>query len=192
MGCLRDLSNKALMDRVKSSDHEAFALLYDRLWESMYVKAFSILRHESQAKDIVQEVWISVWERRHKIENNNIEGFLLNAVRFKVYNLFRDSKSKRVLLEEFREYYNLNRNINNVEEFVSLNETMTIIQNSIEVLPNKCREVFELSRFHGLKNKEIAQKMDISQRTVETHISNALKSLKGKVALIVFILLALF
>lgn len=192
MGCLRDLSSKALMDRVKSSDHEAFALLYDRLWESMYVKAFSILRHESQAKDIVQEVWISVWERRHKIENNNIEGFLLNAVRFKVYNLFRDSKSKRVLLEEFREYYNLNRNINNVEEFVSLNETMTIIQNSIEVLPNKCREVFELSRFHGLKNKEIAQKMDISQRTVETHISNALKSLKGKVALIVFILLALF
>lgn len=185
------VTNKELMDRIKNSDETAFSILYDRLWESMYTKAFAILKNEAQAKDIIQEVWISLWERRMLIENYNIEGYLFNSIRFKIYNLFRDSKNKVSLVEEFLDYFNNSKSNNNIEDVLNLKETQTLINASIQSLPNKCRRVFELSRFHGMKNSEIANEMNISQRTVETHISNALKVLKKTVAFLLFIFFTL-
>jgi RNA polymerase sigma-70 factor (ECF subfamily) len=77
-----DVSNHELMKRIKNSDHYAFTTLYNRLWESHYTKAFSLTGNKSIAQDTVQEVWISFWERREKIQNDNIEGYLIKAIRF--------------------------------------------------------------------------------------------------------------
>ncbi|MCF7567983.1 RNA polymerase sigma-70 factor [Sabulilitoribacter arenilitoris] len=180
------------MRRIKNSDHHAFKLLYDRLWESLYVRAFSILGDKNIAKDIVQEVWISFWERRAEISNDNIEGYLLRAVRFKVYNEFRNSKYKNKLIGEFLQSYKPNLKTNNVEQTIQLKDTEKAILEAVNSLPNKCKRVFELSRFEGMKNEEIAQKLNISKRTVETHISNALKVLKNNVALSLAVFLELF
>lgn len=187
-----DISNHDLMRRIKNSDHYAFKLLHDRLWESLYVRAFSILGDKNIAKDIVQEVWISFWERRGEISNENIEGYLLRAVRFKVYNEFRNSKYKNKLIGEFLQSYKPNLQTNNVEQYIQLKDTEKAILEAVNILPNKCKHVFELSRFEGMKNEEIAQKLNISKRTVETHISNALKALKNNVALSLTVFLELF
>lgn len=185
-------SNKILMERIKCSDERAFSILYDRLWEKMYRKAYSILDNKYKAKDIVQEVWINFWERRLKIENDNIEGYLLNSVRFKVFNEFRNSKNKSSLIDDFIKSNNATAASNNIYNEINLKETQFIINNSIKSLPKKCKEVFELSRLDGLKNKEIALKLNLSQRTVETHISNALKNLRKKVALGLTIIFLIF
>ncbi len=187
-----DTSNHELMIRIKNSDHHAFKILYNRLWEPLYVRAFSILGDKNIAKDIVQDVWISFWERRQEINNDNIEGYLLRAVRFKVYNEFRNSKYRNKLIEEFVQNYNPLLQTNNIEQVIQLKDTEKIILKAVSTLPKKCKEVFELSRFEGLKNDEIAKKLNISKRTVETHISNALKVLKNNVALGFAILLELF
>lgn len=189
---MNKISNKILMERIKSSDQKAFGVLYDRFWESMYLKAFAVLSNKSKAKDIVQEVWISLWERRHKIDNNNIEGYLFNAIRFKIFNEFRNSKNKKTLIDNYIKSYNTLNTSNNIDDIINLKETQNLIQDSVEKLPKKCKEVFVLSRYDGLKNNEIAQKLEISQRTVETHISNALKVLKNSVALGLTFLLSIF
>lgn len=180
---LKNLTDSDLVVRIQNSDHKAFAVLYERFWESMYVKSFSILQEKNKAKDIVQEVWISVWERRNSIENNNIKGYLFTALRYKIYNEFRDSKHKNVLIQDFIQFHQSYNSSNNIEDEISLKETEHLISSSVKKLPRKCKEVFELSRYDGLKNNEIAQKLSISQRTVETHISNALKLLKNNAAL---------
>ncbi len=182
-----NISSEVLMERVKRSDQEAFNMLYDRFWEQMYIKALSILGDRNTAKDIVQEIWISVWERRNIIDNNNIEGYLFRAVRFKVYNEFRNVKYRDKLIEEFVQNHNAQISTNNIEENMQLKDTETIIFSAVNGLPKKCKQVFELSRFEGLKNNEIADKLNISQRTVETHISNALKVLK-KHTILLFLL----
>ncbi|MDO6738210.1 RNA polymerase sigma factor [Wenyingzhuangia sp. 2_MG-2023] len=111
------------MDQIKKSDEKAFSLLYGRFWEQMYSKAFSILKDEGQAKDVVQEVWISVWERRMVIDNSNIKGYLINAVRFKTFNYLRYSKKKHLLVEEFLDVYNKDVQSNNIEELVDFKDT---------------------------------------------------------------------
>ena len=179
MNDINQLTNQDLMERVKNcSDQEAFQVLYNRIWDKMYVRAFSILGNRSDAKDIIQEVWINFWERRDKIENNNIEGYLFNALRFKIYNEFRNSKTRNKLVEEFIKYHISVKATNNIDNVINLNDTKKIIESSINKLSSKCKEVFVLSRYEGLKNNEIAQKLDISQRTVETHISNAINKIR--------------
>lgn len=185
----KEMSNKMLMDFIRDSDEKAFSMLYDRLWEPMYTKAYSLLKSHDEAKDVIQEIWISVWERREVIENNNIEGFLFNALRFKVFNQFRNSKNKLPLITEFLEVYNVHNASNSTDDLMSFNETQALLNASITKLPHKCREVFELSRFHGFKNSEIAAQMNISQRTVETHVSNALKVLKKNLTFLLFTLM---
>ena len=179
----QNLSNKMLMERIKKSNQKAFELLYDRFWEQMYTKAFSILKDEFKSKEFVQEVWISIWERRFEIENDNIEGYLFNALRFKIYNEFRNTKNKNVLIEDFIKSCKSDNISNNIDDVINLYETQYLITSLVEKLPKKCQEVFKLSRYDGLKNNEISKKLSISQRTVETHISNALKVLKNNIAL---------
>ena len=186
------ISNHELMERVKNSDHQAFNILYERLWEVLYIKTYSILGDKNIAKDIVQDVWISLWERRDKVVNDNIKGYLIRAVRLKVYNEFRNSKYKSQLIQEFIQTYNSSLETNSVEQSMQFKETESRILKAVNRLPKKCKQVFELSRYDGLKNEEIAEKLNISRRTVETHISNALKVLKNNIALGLAMFLDLF
>lgn len=176
------------MERVKRSDYKAYKLLYERLWESLYIKAFSMLGDKDLAKDIIQNVWISFWERRLEIKNDNIEGYLMNAVRFKIYNEFRNLKYQHNLMQEFVYQLKSTPVTNNVEDLINFNATKKQIDVIVNRLPKRCKEVFELSRYEGMRNNEIAKKLNISQRTVETHISNALKILKSNLALSLLLL----
>ena len=182
------VTNKELMERVKRSDYKAYKLLYERLWESLYIKAFSMLGDKDLAKDIIQNVWISFWERRLEIKNDNIEGYLMNAVRFKIYNEFRNLKYQHNLMQEFVYQLKSTPVTNNVEDLINFNATKKQIDVIVNRLPKRCKEVFELSRYEGMRNNEIAKKLNISQRTVETHISNALKILKSNLALSLLLL----
>ena len=176
------------MQGVKDSDEKSFRKLYDSLWRPLYIRVYTILRDRQLSEDIIQEVWTDLWQRRNQIENNNIEAYLFAAVRFKAYNEYRNSKNRKIILETLLANFN-SESHNNIEEYIYQAETKEMLLRCIEILPPKCQKVFQLSRFEGLKNKEISQQLNISQRTVENHISNALKVLKAETSSLITVLI---
>jgi len=160
--------------KVKKSDTTAFNKLFKLLWEPLFVFAQSLTMDQDIAKDIVQEVWIDYWNRRQKIEIKNIQSYLYQAVRFKIYNHFRDTNFNSVQLAVISEIYIASE----IEQQSDLEDTLLSINKSIKVLPLRCKEIFRLSKFEGITNDEIATRLGISKRSVENQLSIALKIVK--------------
>lgn len=171
------MSIKLLKNKNKreSFQQNTFEKLYDEHWEALYTRAFSVLNNQALATDVVQDVWVDFWENRDEIKDINLEGYLFNSLRFRIFKEFRKQKYENKLVQDFvylADEYNV------TDEDIDYNETLDKLYEVIDLFPDRCKEIFLLSRFKGLKNKEIAKKLNISQRTVETQISKALKILR--------------
>lgn len=189
-GELNNLSSQILFQMLKDGNELAYQILFDRLWERMYILAFSLLHNREAAKDLVQEIWIDLWERKHTIENRNIEAFLLQATRFKVYKLLRNSKSIG-FSQELLDRLQLPKS-EDVMSVIIAKETKSRIDDIVDSLPPKCNQVFVLSRYQGLGNAEISEMLNISKRTVETHVSNALSKIKKELAVSLIVIGLIF
>ncbi len=174
---INSITDFELMERIKQSDEYAFRMLFNRYWEELYVFSCSIIEDKVIAKDLTQEVWISFWERRKKIENDNIKAYLYKAIRFRVYKELRDNRKLNSQVELIDNIISST----NTDDIINLADTNNTVQESINQLPPRSKEVFELSRYKGLSNQEISDKLGISKRTVETHISNSLKHLRRNI-----------
>jgi RNA polymerase sigma-70 factor (ECF subfamily) len=153
----------------------------------MYVFAQSLIKDSDKSKDMLQDVWLSLWERRQAVNNENIKAYLMQAVKFRVYKELRDGK----LLTEQETYLANLPHEHASDAILEQKELEETIDRWVEKLPPKRKEVFRLSRYDDLSNKEIAAKLNISQRTVETHISHALKFLREKLGPLAFVLIFL-
>lgn len=187
-GLSSNISDDRLMELISISDEQAFHILFERYWEDLYVIAKAILQDSEIAKDLVQDVFISFWQKRQYIVNDNIKGYLKQAIRNSVFKHLRDNKFSK-LHEELIVSIPDKENILDILDF---NQTDSLINEYLNELPDRCREVFLLSRKEQLSNTEIAEKLGLSKRTVETHISNALKILRPKLKPLFFILLLVF
>lgn len=155
-------------------DSKAFEEIFNRYWKRLYAYAFRIYEEEKICEDIVQEVFINLWERKSSAEILNLEGYLFRAIKYRLANHIRNLKFTRVhenVLSEIPYTDSASRKM----EFEDFRDELF---QSIDNLPPRCRQIFLLSRVDHLSNAEIAEKFNISKRTVETHISNALKILK--------------
>lgn len=170
------LNDSQLQNLASKGDEEAFTVLFDRYWERLYCYAFRIFEDEKVCEDIVQELFIKLWERKNAPKILNLEGYFFRAVKYGIANHLRDLKSTSVH-EEVLSQIPYNDNSSRKLEYQDFEKNILELIND---LPPKCREVFHLSRFEHLSNPEISKKLNISIRTVETHISNAIKILKRK------------
>ncbi|MFV0248990.1 MAG: sigma-70 family RNA polymerase sigma factor [Tenacibaculum sp.] len=167
------------MKQIKQSDHKAFQKLYNILSNRLFTRAQAITGDRALAEYIVQEVWVDLWNRKKEIVNHNIENFLLQATRFKSYNEYRNKHKRQKILNSLLSVH-MSYCQPEVEKTMCFNEMWHRLQKAIDNLPEKRKQVFTLSRLKELKNNEISQQLGISKRTVENHISNALKSLKNE------------
>lgn len=138
-----------------------------------------------ESKNIVHEVFIAVWEKFETLPGDtNFRSYLYTAVRNRCLNYIRDRK-KQVAFESVSEEIEADE-----EQAIEVAELEKEIEMAINTLPEKCRIVFEMSRYEELKYAEIALKMNISVKTVEAHMSKALSLLRK--ALVNFLSLILF
>lgn len=174
---LRKESEDVLLQLLKSGHYAAFEELYRRHWSPMYGMAYNILRDREASKDIVQDIFLWFWENREKVSLKSSRGYLMTAVRFKTVNYIRGNKARA----EFYAYVAKDElSTQDHDTLLEVAELEAFINLIIADLPARCSEVFSLSRFHQLSNKEIAEQLHISEKTVEGHMTSAFKKLREK------------
>ena len=170
------------VSKLSKDDRNSFKKIFHDYYQPLCHLSLSYLKDESEAKGVVQDAFLKLWEVRHDLnENSNLRNFLFTLVKNNCLNilkrrqmLFRHHEKIR-WLEMHYQYESLSRMNHNYLEFDELKEK---IDAAIMSLPESCRRVFVMSRFEELKHKEIAEKLDISQKTVEAHLTKALKILR--------------
>lgn len=180
-----------LVVRLQNNEEQALTIIYKQYWETMYLAAYNLVKDKSVCEDIVQEVFISLWQRRSKLQIKvSLKSYLYTSTVYKVYDHF--NKNKKMVKEELFDNFDSKIDTSNPETKLMHQELLHHLNSIIEILPDKCKEVFQLSRENMLTNKEIAEQLNISQRTVEGHISKALKILRDSLGIVVSIEFMIF
>lgn len=166
-----------LMDLIRKDNRTAFNLLYKRHWPSLLDNAYQRLKDEAIAEELVQEVFLNLYLKRHTlIITTSVPAFLHTVLKYKVLDEIR----AKLVRNNYREEW-LNRPLDVAEDAHTLlvnKELSQLILQLSEQLAPKCREVFLLKHQHQLSNKSIADKLQIAEKTVEGHVSLARKTLK--------------
>ncbi|MCE7056075.1 RNA polymerase sigma-70 factor [Algoriphagus sp. AGSA1] len=165
-------------------DEEAFEAIFKTYFKPLHAYALAILRESENAEEIVQSVFLKLWEKRQTLEiNTSLKAYLYRAVYHDSLNHINHQKVKRKHWEHA--HYEITQGKpEQVGDQIKgqENELYDRFQLALEKLPEKCRMVFNLSRFEELKYQEIAQRLDISIKTVEAHMGKALKALRVELA----------
>jgi RNA polymerase sigma-70 factor, ECF subfamily len=142
----------------------------------MFEIAFRLVKNQDNADDVVQEVFIHIWNKREELNiNSTIEGYLVKSTVNKALNfLEKEKKNTKVELNDLIEFEanSKNNSSNYDDEFLR-----NLIEISLDNLPPKCKAIFILSRFENMKNKEIAEHLGVSIKTVENQMTIALSKL---------------
>ncbi|WP_165761271.1 RNA polymerase sigma-70 factor [Niastella koreensis] len=180
---LKKISNSSnhtaslLWTAIRQGDEKAFELLYNNTVLPLTNQAYNILKDKELVKDILQDVFVSLYTRRNELPTDlNIVGYLTNAVKYKVSTHLRDQLSR----------HTHHVNMLNQEQQTAFTqpfpyeqrELKNRIRESIDTLPEKCRQAFMLNHYGSMSYKDIAQEMGISVKTVEKHIGKALQVLR--------------
>jgi RNA polymerase sigma-70 factor (family 1) len=169
-------TDQELIRLIKHDDESAFSVIYDRYWKELYLSARKVIESKPIAQDAVQEVFISLWNRRQELELESLRGWLFQAVRFQVFKVFRHEKISQKVMDRLsqvsREFVD-----NDPTRFRELEE---LIRKVIAALPDDQREFFLMNREDGKTYREIAQEKNVSVKTVEKKMSQALKTLNSE------------
>lgn len=168
------MTDDELQKLIYEGNEAAFSIIFKRYWKKLYAYAFKIYKDEAVCEDIVQEIFISLWKNASNTVILNLEAYLLRAVKYKIANQIRNLKFELQHIEVLETIADPSFSVNDLE-YVDFERN---INEQINKLTPKCREVFLLSRIEHFTNAEIAVKLNLSIHTVEKHISNALKQLR--------------
>ncbi|MGC4035848.1 MAG: RNA polymerase sigma-70 factor [Chitinophagaceae bacterium] len=160
---------------------EAFEDIFVKYYESLYGYAFSILNNELSAEEIVSDVFYRLWLKKGKLKIDiSLPGYLYKSV----YNACMDNMRHNKVKQLFkRESFNQpTENTSNVVSNINAKDFEKHLRNALLKLPEQCRTVFQLNRMEELTYNEIAKRLNISVKTVEAHMSKALKRLRVSMA----------
>ena len=165
-----------LLLRIKQDDERAFKKLFDKYFTQLSIYADRMLVDTDAATDVVQSLFVSIYENRKELNIKNIKSFLYQSTHNRCLNILKHNKIKTqyedMTMETGDESYTA------IEEGIEAAELEARLVEALKQLPTQCRKIFEMSRLDGKTNSEIADELGLSKRTVETQISKALKILR--------------
>ncbi|MEI9944263.1 MAG: sigma-70 family RNA polymerase sigma factor [Chitinophagaceae bacterium] len=175
---LSSYHEEELLRLLLQDDRQAFEELYRRYWEPLFNTAYKRLRSTEQSKDVIQDVFTDLWVRRHTSEINNLSAYLHTAVRYQVFKIIAKGKAAASFFELFESIASFSFSADNK---VAEEELAAVAQAWLESLPGKRKEIVVLHLVQNLTTKEIADRLHISQKTVQNQLGSARKSFLGKI-----------
>ncbi|OIV43652.1 RNA polymerase sigma factor [Flavobacterium johnsoniae] len=169
--------DEILIGRLRNGDESALTELYNKFWQSLFMSAYNVLKDKELCEDIIQDIFMNIWNNREKLEIHiSLKGYMYACARYQVFNQFKKNKDK--IHVEFFDDLDKRFQHSTPETQLMHEELVQQINTIVESLPLKCQLVYKLSREEQLSHKEIAERLDISTKTVENHITKALQVIR--------------
>lgn len=172
-------NEKNMIASIKTGDEMAYKAVYLYFYERLCIYVLNFTTARTIAEDIVQEVLLKLWTKRESLRSDgSLSGYLYLLARNQYIDFYRKKRHFNEKLEALR--------FESLAELVEVNEDqfekqLKKVENAIEELPPRCKEIFMMSKLHDMRYREIAEKLDISTKTVENQIGKALSSIRKKV-----------
>lgn len=164
-----------LFEKIKNDDEKAFEAVFHQFYGSLCIYATQILHDDEAAEEIVQDLFVRIWEKRHRIEiETSIKNYLYRSVKNLCLNHI---KHNQIVLAHVS-HMMADQTDEAIPDSQLDEELLQRVENAIQALPDKRQEIFRLSREKGLKYREIADQLHISVKTVETQMGLAIKTLR--------------
>jgi RNA polymerase sigma-70 factor (ECF subfamily) len=173
---LRVLTDAKLLQLLRANDEQAFKEIYDRYWKPIFEAAYHRLASKETARELVQTIFLRIWEKRHSIHITHLHGYLQTAIKNSVINYVAATLVHKKYLQHV--VYTGSTTCHGTESTLTFHELSQAIENAIATLPERTRQVFRHSRFDHLAVREIAARLNISEKAVEYHITQSLKTLR--------------
>jgi RNA polymerase sigma-70 factor (ECF subfamily) len=179
-------NEQELLSLIVKGDEKAFHQVYEHYWLSLCDAAYKRLQNREEAEDVVQNIFVRLWIRRESLSVSNLSVYLFTAVRYGVLDHVTRTKKGTAFYEPFVE---LIKETESADDQLVAKDMLQLIYSYAETLPVKRREIFLLHIKNKLTTKEIADELNISQKTVQNQLNTALKGLHSKIgpAIILFI-----
>lgn len=169
-------TEQQLLFLLAESDKEAFSIIYRKYWNELYCEAYKRLRNKEQAEDIVEEIFINLWERRANSQIENLSAYLHTVVRYKVYNYVTRSKVSEAFYDPFE---TLIATSTSADAAIIGKELEQLVYAYIATLPQKRKRIFNLYFDENLSTREISTRLNISQKTVQNQLGTAINGLRA-------------
>ncbi len=171
----KSLSDDIILNLIANGNPNAFREVYDKYSESMFHYAFKILNNREVCEDIIQNIFVDLWSKRKNVNIKNLKAYLFQCVKFQIFNYIRNRKISNEDLTRLN-LIDVSVNVSLHMEYLELEELIIdIVENQ---LPNRCKEIFVLSRFEHKSNKEIANELGITIQAVKNQISKGIQKIK--------------
>lgn len=176
-------SDSELISFLKEGNHEAYTVIYQRYSGVLYMHAYKRLGNREDARDIIQELFTVLWNKRSDFTiHTSLSAYLYTSIRNRIIKEISHKKIENQYLDSLPVHLG---NVNVQTDFlVRERELSSIIEKEINCLPTKMRKIFKLSREMYLSHREIAEELDLSEATVKKQVNNALKVLRAKLELL--------
>ncbi|MET4083275.1 RNA polymerase sigma-70 factor (ECF subfamily) [Pedobacter sp. UYP30] len=173
-----NFTDNELFELSQGGDQSAFEEIYKRFSGLLYIYAKKLIKNDEDAQDIVQEVFVYLWNNQKIRLNAQLSAYLYTAVRYKIFDWIDKNKIRTNYATSLRTFIEQGELV--TDNYLREKELIAIIEKEVNKLPSKMRQIFEMSRNLHLSQKEIALQLQISDKTVKKQMGNALKILRLK------------